>query len=167
MGSQAFWRCSPSTAAGQPGRAPGAQAAAPARSLTPFVICYLDNGNSTVTVSVGVRSTNAATVNVAGRAPTTGSPGATRTAASPLVRPRHDNNVWASTLTYTDVFNGVDWSLTGNTVSVATFTECASKPVPARGNRLAFVAFGAVVTVAGALLLVSVAGSGRLRRNGA
>ena len=34
--------------------------------MTPYLICYWDNGNNnTVTVSIGVRSTNAALVNVA------------------------------------------------------------------------------------------------------
>ena len=67
--------------------------------------------------------------------------------------PGTDPNVWAFTLTWAEVFNGIDWSLTGNSVSVATYTECASKPVPASGNGLAFLAFGAVVTVAGGFFL--------------
>src|SRR5664279_579194 len=43
----------------------GAQAATvPAGSLKPFLNCYWDNGDNTVTVSLGVTSTNAGTVNL-------------------------------------------------------------------------------------------------------
>ena len=44
--------------------APGAQAAAPAGSLKPFLNCYWDNGDNSVTVSLGVSSGNAAAVSV-------------------------------------------------------------------------------------------------------
>ena len=44
--------------------AEGAQAAAPAGSLKPFLNCYWDNGDNTVTVSLGVTSASSSTVSV-------------------------------------------------------------------------------------------------------
>lgn len=133
--------------------APAAQAAAPARSLTPFVSCYFDNGNGTVTVSVGVTSTNGATVSVPVGADNRVTVGAQDRGQPTSFSPGTHNNVWAATVSYTDIANNVNWSLTGNTVQFASFQECASKPVPAQGNTLAVVLFAAMVTAGGSLLL--------------
>ena len=47
------------------GAAAGAQAAAPTGSLKPFLNCYWDNGDNSVTVSLGVSSGNSSAVSVA------------------------------------------------------------------------------------------------------
>ncbi len=139
--------------------APGASAAdAAKKSLTPFVDCYFLNADGTVTVSIGVTSTNATTVTV----PVGGENKVTNVAAAvkddlgqPTVfLPGTRRNVWAPTVTMRDIDKGADWELTGNKVQLAaSVTSCSEKPVPAEGNALAVLAFAAVVTVAGALAL--------------
>lgn len=139
--------------------APAAHAAAPARSLTPFVSCYWDNGDGTVTVSVGVSSSNATTVSVDVGADNRITVGAIDRGQPTSFRPGRHENVWAATVTYSDLSRGINWSLTGNTVGLTAVGACSAKPVPAEGSALAVLVFAGVVTVAGALAL-----SGRLGR---
>src|SRR5664279_3076941 len=80
--------------------APGAQAAAPAGSVKPFLNCYWDNGNNSVTVSLGATSSNAGNVTV----PVGGDNKITQGAAdrgqpTTFANGLH-NNVWAFTVTY-------------------------------------------------------------------
>ena len=142
--------------------APGAQAAAPAGSLRPFLNCYWDNGDNTVTVSLGVTSTNAATVPVyvgTDNRITQGNPDRGQPESfDPGIR----NNVWSFTVSYTEINAGLNWQLTGNSVAVTVANQCASKPQMASGsNGMAFLAFGAMVTTVGGYFLNS---RGRSRR---
>jgi hypothetical protein len=133
--------------------ADGAQAAAPAGSLKPFLNCYWDNGDNTVTVSLGVTSGNAGTVSV----PVGGDNKITQGAAdrgqpTSFASGTH-NNVWAFTVSYPEINAGINWQLSGSSVAVNAVTQCASKPMPADGNAMAVLAFGAVATVVGGYCL--------------
>jgi hypothetical protein len=139
--------------------ASSAQAAAPALSLTPYVSCFWDNGDGTVTVSLGVNSTNSGPVTVAVGPANYVTVGAQDRGQPTVFQPGRRDNVWAATVSYGDLARGVDWSLTGNTVSLVNATVCSQKPVPADGNALAVAAFGVLVTAVG-----SVALNGRRRR---
>ncbi len=133
--------------------APGAQAAAPAGSITPFVSCYFDNGNGTYTVSVGYTSSNSGTVSIPVGTDNRVTFGAQDRGQPTSFAPGVHSNVWAPTLSTTDIYNNVNWSLTGNTVRLSTLNQCSIRPVPAGGNLAAELAFGAVVTTAGALVM--------------
>jgi hypothetical protein len=134
--------------------APAAQAAGvPAHSLTPYVSCYWDNGNQTITVSVGVTSTNTTTVSVPVGTDNRVTVGAVDRGQPTSFAPGNHANVWAATVTWADISNGINWSLSGNLVTIASDAKCSSKPVPAEGNAGAVLAFGALVTIAGAAVL--------------
>ena len=142
--------------------APSAQAAAaPAGSLTPYVSCYFDNNNGTVTFSVGVTSKNSGVVSVPVGSGNRVTLGAADRGQPTSFSPGTHDNVWAATVTWAEVFNDVNWSLTGNEVQLTNWTRCSARPVPAEGNALAVVAFAAVLTVAGSALM-----GGRRRRHG-
>jgi hypothetical protein len=142
----------------------GAQAAVPAGSLTPFLNCYWDNGDNTVTVSLGVTSTNATTVaayvgtdnRITQGNPDRGQP----ESFDPGIR----NNVGSFTVSYTEINAGLNWQLSGNSVAVTIATQCATKPQMASGsNGMAFLAFGALATTVGGYFLN---GRGRRRPSG-
>lgn len=140
--------------------APAAQAAAPAGSLKPFVDCYWDNRDGTITVSVGVTSSNSATVSVPVGTDNRVTVGAINRGQPTDFRPGVHSNVWAATVTYGDVASGVNWSLTGSQVQLGgAVPACTQKPVPAQGNAVAVVAFGLLTTAIGSVFL-----SGRRRR---
>jgi hypothetical protein len=134
--------------------APGAQAAVPNGSITPFLTCYWDNGDGTMSGVIGVTSTNAGTVTVnvgTQNRVTLGNPdrGQPETFAHGTT-----NNAWVFQVTYADVQAGINWDLTGNNVAVNAVNQCASKPpLAADGNGLAFLAFGALTTLAGGIFL--------------
>jgi hypothetical protein len=133
----------------------GAQAAAvPAGSLKPFLNCYWDNGDNTVTVSLGVTSTNAGTVNVYVGADNRISQGAAdRGQPESFVNGLH-NNVWVFTVSYTEINAGINWQLSGNSVAVDAVTQCATKPqLAGTGNMVAVLAFGLLATIVGGYFL--------------
>lgn len=134
--------------------APGAQAAtAGKKSLTPFVNCYWDNKNGTVTVSLGVVSTNASTVDVPVGTDNRVTMGNQDRGQPTSFLPGSRDNVWAATVTYAEISAGIDWSLTGNSTTITSAQECPAKPVPAQGNAIAVAAAGLVTTAFGALFL--------------
>ena len=145
--------------------APGAQAAGvPAGSIRPFLNCYWDNGDGTVTVSIGVTSSNAGTVNVFVGPDNRISMGAADRGQPESFANGVHNNVWVFTVSYTEINAGINWQLTGNSVAVDAVTQCASKPpMAANGNGMAILAFGGLVTVFGGFFLNARSGSRRRR----
>jgi hypothetical protein len=141
--------------------AEGAQAAAPAGSLKPFLNCYWDNGDNTVTVSIGVSSTNSSGVSVPVGADNKITQGAPDRGQPTSFAGGLNNNVWAMTVTYPEINAGINWQLAGNSVAVDAVTQCASKPMPADGNGMALLAFAVVATVVGGY---SLNGRSRTRR---
>jgi hypothetical protein len=143
--------------------APGAQAAGvPAGSVRPYLNCYWDNGDGTVTVSIGVTSTNAATVSVFVGTDNRVTQGAPDRGQPETFDPGTHNNVWAFTVTYAEINSGINWALTGNSVAVDAVNQCATKPqLAANGNGMAILAFGAGVTVIGGVFLNGQTGSRR------
>lgn len=133
--------------------APAALAAAPNKSLTPYVSCYFDNRNGTITVSVGVTNSTASTVTAPVGPDNHITVGAQDRGQPTSFLPGKHDNIWAATVTYDEIGQGIDWSLTGNTATIASFDECATKPVPANGNTIAMVAFGAASAVVGGIFL--------------
>lgn len=134
--------------------AQSAQAAVPSGSLKPFLNCYWDNGNDTVTVSLGVTSNNTGTVAVyvgADNRVTQGS--ADRGQPESFDKGTH-NNVWSFTVSYAEINSGINWQLSGNSVAVDAVTQCATRPQMAMGsNGIAFLAFGALTTTVGGYFL--------------
>ena len=133
--------------------AEGAQAAAPAGSLRPFLNCYWDNGDNTMTASIGVTSTNASTVAVYVGPDNRVTLGNQDRGQPESFDPGTRNNVWSFTVSYAEVMAGINWQLAGNSVSVDAVTPCATKPMPADGNGMAVLAFGVVATVVGGYFL--------------
>lgn len=131
--------------------APAAQAAAPSRSLTPVLNCYWDNSDGTITAALGVRSTNAGQVTVAIGNDNRFAPGAADRGQPTTFQPGQQNNLFVITVSYAEVAAGLNWTLTGNTVDIDNAAACSKKPVPADGNSLAVMAFGAVAALVGAV----------------
>jgi len=132
---------------------PAALAAAPAGSLTPFLNCYWDNGDNSVTVSLGVSSANGAAVSVPVGTDNRITQGAADRGQPTSFADGVKNNVWAFTVTYAEITAGINWQLSGNSVSVDAVTPCATKPMPADGNGMAVLAFGVLATVVGGYFL--------------
>lgn len=142
--------------------ADGAQAAVPAGSLKPFLNCYWDNGDDTVTVSIGVTSNNTGTVAVYVGADNRVTQGAADRGQPESFDKGTHNNLWSFTVSYTEINAGINWQLSGNSVAVDAVTQCATKPQMATGsNGIAFLAFGALTTTVGGYFLN---GRGRSRR---
>jgi hypothetical protein len=134
--------------------ASGAQAAVPAGSLKPFLNCYWDNGDNTVTVSIGVTSSNAGTVNVYVGTDNRVTQGAADRGQPETFASGTHNNVWSFTVSYVEINAGINWQLSGNSVAVDAVTQCATKPQMATGsNGIAFLAFGALTTTIGGYFL--------------
>jgi hypothetical protein len=131
----------------------GAQAAAPAGSLKPFLNCYWDNGDNTVTVSLGVSSANSSAVSVAVGGDNKITPGTADRGQPTSFAVGVNNNVWAVTVTYPQIDAGINWQLAGNSVAIDAVTKCDSKPMSADGNAMAVLAFGVVATVVGGYAL--------------
>jgi hypothetical protein len=131
-----------------------AAATVPAGSLKPFLNCYWDNGDGTVTVSIGVTSTNAANVAVYVGANNMVTQGAPDRGQPETFDPGTHNNLWTFTVNYTEINAGVNWQLTGNSVAVDAVNQCATKPqMASAGNGVAVLASGAVVTLVGGYFL--------------
>jgi hypothetical protein len=132
----------------------GAQAAVSSGSLKPFLNCYWDNGDNTVTVSIGVTSTNTGNVAVYVGADNRVTQGAADRGQPETFDSGTHNNVWSFTVSYTEINAGINWQLSGNSVAVDAVTQCATKPQMATGsNGLAFLAFGALTTTVGGYFL--------------
>ena len=131
--------------------APAANAAAP--NVTPFVNCYWDNGDNTYTVSLGADNAAKSAVTVPIGVDNRVSPGAQDRGQPTTFSPGTTNNAWVVTVTSVEVAGGLNWYLTGHAVDVRTPQLCASRPVPAQGNSLAVVVFGALTSLIGAAFL--------------
>jgi hypothetical protein len=143
--------------------APAALAApVPPKSVDPAPSCYFDNGNGTVTVNVNVTNSNAAAVTINYGPENKIEPGADNQGQPTTFAPGTTTNAWSGTFT-TAQFATVKWHLNGNKVDLATTTVCASSAVPAQGNVLAVVVFGAVTTLIGGALLGERRRRGRLQ----
>lgn len=116
------------------GVATPAQAAAPNGSITPFVNCIWDNGNGTVTASVGYRSSNAGTVTEPIGNNNRFSPGAQNRGQPTTFLTGTRNNVFAVTVTYQEIQNDINWYVTGNSVNVESIVWCQTKPVSVIGS---------------------------------
>lgn len=109
-------------------------AAAPNGSITPIVNCIWNNGNGTVTASVGYRSTNSGTVTEPIGSGNRFRPGAQNRGQPTTFLPGTQNNVFAVTVTYAEIEDEINWYVTGRSASVETIVMCASKPVPQVGS---------------------------------
>jgi hypothetical protein len=133
--------------------AEGAQAAAPAGSLKPVLNCYWDNNDSTVTVSLGVSSSNSSLVSVPVGSDNMITQGKVDRGQPTDFAAGLHNNVWAFTVSYSEIQAGINWQLAGSSVAVDAVTQCNTKPMPADGNAMAVLAFGVVATVVGGYCL--------------
>lgn len=131
--------------------APAATAASV--DVTPFVNCYWDNGDATYTVSLGVDNKAKTTVTVPIGVDNKVSPGAQFRGQPTTFAAGTTNNAWVVTVTAAEVAADINWYLTGHTVSVKTFQQCSSRPVPQQGNALAALAIGALTALVGSAFL--------------
>jgi hypothetical protein len=136
-----------------------AQAAVPNGTVTPVANCFWDNEDGTVSVSLGYRSRNAATVTEAVGTNNRFTIGNANRGQPTTFLPGTNNNVFVADVTYGELWSGIDWRVAGLGVDLSSAELCSSKPVPADGNALAVVAFGLTVTAIGSYTL-----SGRHKR---
>jgi hypothetical protein len=140
--------------------APAASAAPINKTVTPFMNCYWDNGDGTVTVSVGYTSTNAGTVTIPVGPDNRVTPGAANRGQPTTFLHGTQNNAWAVTVGYAEIANDVNWYVTGNSVTVSTPNRCATKPVSQVGS------VGALLVGAAALACGALAVGWHRRRRG-
>jgi hypothetical protein len=77
----------------------------------------LDHGDDTVTVSLGVSSANSSAVSVAVGGDNKITPGAADLGQPTSFAAGVNNNVWALTVTYPQIYAGIKWQLAGNSVA--------------------------------------------------
>jgi hypothetical protein len=111
-----------------------AQAATPTNSIVPFMNCYWDNGNGTYTVSIGYNNKNAASQTVPIGTSNRFTSGNQDRGQPTVFLAGVRNNVFAMTASAADVSNQLNWSLTGNEVSIQTPVQCSTKPVSQVGS---------------------------------
>jgi hypothetical protein len=131
-----------------------AQAATPAKSIVPFMNCYWDNGNGTYTVSIGYESKNSASQTVPIGTNNRFTSGNADRGQPTVFLSGVQNNVFVMTASSADVGNELNWSLTGNVVSVQTPTRCSTKPVPEVGSMRALALALLLLVVGGLAVLV-------------
>jgi hypothetical protein len=131
-----------------------AQAATPAKSIVPFMNCYWDNGNGTYTVSIGYDSKNSASQTVPIGTNNRFTSGNADRGQPTVFLTGVRNNVFVMTASAADVNNDLNWSLTGNEVSIQTPTQCSTKPVPQVGD-LRALALGLLLLVGGGLAVLA------------
>jgi hypothetical protein len=134
-----------------------AQAATPANSIVPFMNCYWDNRDGTYTVSIGYNNKNSTSQTVLIGTTNRFTSGNPNRGQPTVFLTGVRNNVFAMTASAADVDNALNWSLTGNLVSIQTPVQCSSKPVSQVGNMRAL---GLSV-----LLLVAIGLTGLYARN--
>jgi hypothetical protein len=131
-----------------------AQAAAPNKSIVPFMNCYWDNGNGTYTVSIGYNNKNSTNQTVLISTANRFTYGNANRGQPTLFLTGVRNNVFVMTASAADVSNGLNWSLTGNVVSIQTPIRCATKPVSQVGSMLALALAVLLLVVIGLTVLV-------------
>jgi hypothetical protein len=129
-----------------------AQAATPSQSILPFMNCYWDNHDGTYTVSIGYNNKNSTTQTVAIGTTNKFTSGNANRGQPTVFLTGVRNNVFVMTASAADVNNDLNWSLTGNVVSIQTPTQCSTKPVPQFGNIRALAL--AVLLLAGTSITV-------------
>jgi hypothetical protein len=126
--------------------------AAMAATVQPFVSCYWQNPDGSITVAVGYTNSSASTVTYPIGALNYVTP-APQDRGQPTVflAGTHDN-VWAPTMSQADLGSGADWVVNGYHVStgVGSLPACPTKPVPISGGAGGVVAFGAIAVLLGA-----------------
>jgi hypothetical protein len=137
------------------GAAAGAQAATPTKSIVPFMNCYWDNGNGTYTVSIGYNNKNATSQTLPIGTDNRFTSGNADRGQPKLFLTGVRNNVFVMTASAADVNNNLNWSLTGNVVSIQTPVKCSTKPVPLVGNMRA-LALSVLLLVGTALTVLVV-----------
>jgi hypothetical protein len=130
--------------------APAASAAD--KAVTPAPSCYFANGDGTVTVTVDVTNDNPTATTLPVGSQNKLNPGAQDRGQPTTFAPGTTANAWSITLT-TAEFGTLRWNLDGNTVPLQTATVCAATAVPADGNPLAVLVFGALTSLVGATFL--------------
>ncbi len=130
--------------------APAANAAA--KDVSPSPSCYFANANGTVTVTVDVTNDNATATTLPVGAQNKINPGAEDRGQPTTFAPGTTTNAWSATFTSAE-FDKVKWNLDGKAVSLYTTTVCAATTVPADGNPLAVLVFGALTALVGAAFL--------------
>ena len=130
--------------------APSAQAAG--KSVTPTPSCYFDNGDGTVTVTIDVINDYATTTTMPIGSQNKINPGAQDRGQPTTFAPGTTTNAWSATFSQAE-YPSLRWNLDGNTVPLQTSTQCTAIAVPADGNPLAVVVFGALTSLVGAVFL--------------
>jgi hypothetical protein len=129
-----------------------AQAATPSKSIVPFMNCYWDNHNGTYTVSIGYNNKNSTSQTIAIGTNNKFTSGNADRGQPTVFLTGVRNNVFVMTASAADVNNDLNWSLTGNVVSIQTPVQCSTKPVPQFANMRALGL--AVLLLAGSSITV-------------
>jgi hypothetical protein len=121
-----------------------AMAASP---VTPTVSCYWGNSDGSLTFSVGYVNSGSTTVTYPVGSLNYVTPSPADRGQPTVFLPGTHTNVWAPTVTQTDMANNPNWMVNGVAVSYSgTIPACASKPVSVNGSASGYLgATGAVV----------------------
>jgi hypothetical protein len=123
-----------------------------AATVQPFVSCYWQNPDGSITVAVGYTNSSASTLTYPIGALNHVTPAPQDRGQPTVFLAGTHNNVWAPTMTQADLSSGADWVVNGYSVStgVGSLPACPTKPVPISGGAGGVVAFGAVAVLLGA-----------------
>ncbi len=130
-----------------------AQAKPPAPPVQPFVSCYWSNGDGSYTVDVGYTNSTATTLTYPVGPTNFISPAPADRGQPTVFYPGTHNNVWAPTITQSDLSAGADWTVNGAHASanIASIPQCASKPIPISGGAGGVLLAAATTVVIGGI----------------
>jgi hypothetical protein len=134
----------------------GSATAFAATTVTGTVTCYWPNADGTTTFSVGYVNTGATTVTIPVGANNYVTPSPQDRGQPTTFLAGSHPNVWAPSLTPTDLANNPNWFINGVATSyTGTLTQCPSKPVSVDGSTAGYLGATAAVVGIGAYIIAS------------
>lgn len=131
-------------------------AAFAASPVTPTVACYWSNPDGSLTFSVGYVNSGAATVTYPAGPLNYVTPAPLDRGQPTVFLPGTHTNVWAPTVSSSDMGNNPNWFVNGVAVSYAgNIPACAAKPVSVSGSTTGYLAATGVLVVGGAFVLAA------------
>ncbi len=130
----------------------GMSGVAMAATVQPFVSCYWQNPDGSITVAIGYTNSSSNTLTYPVGALNYITPAPQDRGQPTVFLAGTHNNVWAPTISQADLSSGADWVVNGYAVStgVGSLPACPTKPVPISGGAGGVVAFGAIAVLLGA-----------------
>jgi hypothetical protein len=126
----------------------------PASPVTPTVACYWSNPDGSLTFSVGYVNSTTATVNYPVGTLNYVTPAPADRGQPTQFLPGTHTNVWAPTVSASDMNNNPNWFVNGIAVNYAgNIPACATKPVSISGSTTGYLTATAAIVGVGAYII--------------